>query len=54
MKVTTQHIISAIIGHWRNGAALAEINKVTAVPISVIIKIISKYEAESNDRERQA
>ena len=54
MKLTTKPIISAIIGHWRNGAALAEINKVTAVPISVIIKIISKYEAESNDREREA
>ena len=53
MIVTIEHIISAIIGHWRNGASVLEIKSITEVPISVISKIISEYEIKCNDIKRE-
>ena len=52
--MTTENVISAIIGYWRMGATLNEMNSITSVPVSVIEKIILDYEAESNDREWEA
>lgn len=54
MNVTPEHIISAIIGHWRNGASFSEINNATGVPISIIKKLILFYEAASKYIEREA
>lgn len=54
MKVTTKYIISAIIGYWRMGATINEIYQLTDVAPIRIKMIISKYEAASNDREREA
>ena len=40
----TQYEISAIIGHWRNGATLIEISLVTGYSNFEIEKIIKDYE----------
>ena len=52
--MTTENVISAIIGYWRMGATVNEIYQLTDVAPVRIKMIISKYEAESNDREWEA
>lgn len=47
--MTTEHIISAIIGFWRMGATFEQINDVTSIPISIIKEIIAQHESKSND-----
>lgn len=54
MTITTEHINSAILGYWRMGATINEIYQLTDVAPIRIKMIISKYEAASNDREREA
>lgn len=40
----SQEEISAIIGHWRNGAKTEQISCVTGIEFQTIEKIISNYE----------
>jgi len=47
----TQYEISAIIGHWRNGATLLEISLVTGYSNFEIEKIIKDYEDKQTHLE---
>lgn len=52
--MTTDNVISAIIGYWRMGATVNEIYQITGIaPIRIKI-IISKYEAKSHNNEWEA
>jgi len=45
MIVINEHIQSAVIGHWRNGATIAEIIRATGLFYLVIVKIIQNYKS---------
>jgi DNA/RNA endonuclease YhcR with UshA esterase domain len=51
--LTSEHVISAIIGFWRMGATLTEMSDETSIPVSVIIKIISRHETPGEYIKRE-
>lgn len=47
----TQEEISAIIGHWRNGAKYEQISWVTGIDYYTVEKIITDYELQLSNKK---